>query len=235
VDGKPLFLVYKAAQLPDPLRTTDCWRDEAHRAGVGDLFLARVESHPAEDSDPHSLGFDAAVQFSPDWRFREPLRPLARFRRMVRSRLYARGESLTHRVDRGLRWVERLPAYLSRHGRAGLRDRICRYDDLVASVLAAEEPAYRRFPCVCPGWDNTARRQTGALLFTGSTPDKYEGWLRAIVDRQRGSARPADPIFVNAWNEWAEGCHLEPCQRWGRAYLEATARALGHPLPEADG
>jgi lipopolysaccharide biosynthesis protein len=72
IDGKPLFLVYRAHLLASPERTTDAWRREADRAGVGELFLCRVESFRNERDDPRSLGFDAAVEFQPDWRALPP-------------------------------------------------------------------------------------------------------------------------------------------------------------------
>jgi hypothetical protein len=54
----------------------------------------------------------------------------------------------------------------------------------------------------------------------------YEKWLRTLV-RDTVAAFQGDErlVFVNAWNEWAEGNHLEPDDFWGRAYLEATLRA----------
>ena len=67
VDGRPVFLVYRAAALPDARRTTDILRAEARRAGVGELLLCRVESFRGEHGDPGALGFDAAVEFQPDW------------------------------------------------------------------------------------------------------------------------------------------------------------------------
>jgi hypothetical protein len=64
------------------------------------------------------------------------------------------------------------------------------------------------------------------MVLDRSTPELYETWLRQTVARLRGSDERDPLIFINAWNEWAEGAHLEPCQRWGSAYLEATKRAL---------
>ena len=79
------------------------------------------------------------------------------------------------------------------------------------------------------GWDNTARRPHGATIFSGSTPEAYERWLRQAVESVGDVREEENYLFIVAWNEWAEGNHLEPDQRYGRAYLEATKAVLLDP------
>jgi len=98
-----------------------------------------------------------------------------------------------------------------------------------------ELPSYPLFRGVMPAWDNTARRQDTGLIFVESSPERYEAWLRDTVDQMRGYLSGDERlIFINAWNEWGEGCHLEPDERYGHAYLDATRRALcgGSNRPE---
>jgi lipopolysaccharide biosynthesis protein len=207
IDGKPLFLVYRTSLLPDPARTAEIWRERARAAGIGDLYLVRVENW-TPDFDPKMIGFDAAAEFAPDWRV---------LGRVPSSR--QRWDLLARIQSRLVRLGLVAPAY---------RDHsIYPYEMLVERMLRKPAAAYKRFRCATPGWDNSPRRADGAGIFRDSTPRAYEAWLRSLVvstlETFHGDERL---LFVNAWNEWAEGNHLEPDQRWGRAYLEATARAL---------
>jgi lipopolysaccharide biosynthesis protein len=82
------------------------------------------------------------------------------------------------------------------------------------------------FRTVYPSWDNTARRKERALVTMNGTPANYEYWLHRAIEATRQDFPGQDRlVFVNAWNEWAEGCHLEPDQRFGHGFLEATRRA----------
>jgi lipopolysaccharide biosynthesis protein len=93
--------------------------------------------------------------------------------------------------------------------------------------LDRPEPEYPLFRTVMTGWDNTPRRPQHSNVFLGSSPVRYEEWLAGAIRLARQRYPPGGRlVFINAWNEWAEGAHLEPDQRFGRAYLEATREAL---------
>ncbi len=101
------------------------------------------------------------------------------------------------------------------------------YRHYAAQFLQRERAPYKRFRGVITGWDNTPRRGKWASLFVNSDPQTYEMWLRTIVEETRVNNDAGERlVFINAWNEWAEGAHLEPDTRNGRDYLEATRRAL---------
>ena len=106
------------------------------------------------------------------------------------------------------------------------RGHVYDYTSTVQTAIARPTPSYPHFPGVMPRWDNTARKRTAAHIFHGSTPELFERWLRraAMVTAQRNPRAPL--VFVNSWNEWAEGAHLEPDERTGRRYLEAVRRVM---------
>ena len=201
VEGRPLFLVYRAGDLPDPVRTTSIWREEALRQGLDDLFLCRVESY-WDNHDPHLMGFDAAVEFVLEFSLRG-------------SRVGPTGLRQLDRVLRKARIARRYEV-----------NRVYSYETFMRNALARPNCGYERFRCVTPSWDNSARRNWDATIMVGSSPKLYREWLEGIVRQTLSKPPDRRIVFINAWNEWAEGNHLEPCQRWGRAYLEATREAF---------
>jgi lipopolysaccharide biosynthesis protein len=79
-----------------------------------------------------------------------------------------------------------------------------------------------------PSWDNTARKAyNGATIYTGLNPDTFEKWLIDIISESKEiHSKEENYVFVNAWNEWAEGTHLEPDLKYGYANLSAIKNAL---------
>jgi len=201
VDGKPVLLVYRASQLPDARLTTDTWRAEAARLGVGELYLCRVEAFGQDRGDPTALGFDAGVEFQPDW--------------------WRRGRQLPYPAELQDS-TDRDPSISG----------IFSYPVVAELALMHAAVPYKRYRCVMPGWDNSARRRGGATIYLGSTPARYEQWLAGVIDQFQPYCAEENLLFINAWNEWGEGNHLEPDTRWGGAYLEAHRRATRRAVPE---
>lgn len=105
--------------------------------------------------------------------------------------------------------------------------------ELAREAMAKPDPLYPLHPCVNPGWDNEPRRSGAGRTFIHASPRGYRDWLRHAIATAR-RRQPAHPlVFINAWNEWAEGAVLEPDTRLGHAWLDATRAAL-QPAPPAD-
>ncbi len=100
-----------------------------------------------------------------------------------------------------------------------------------------KQPEYTLFRGVCPSWDNTARLKNKGTVFLNNSPGEYRQWLtNAIFDTAaRFKKKDERLVFVNAWNEWAEGAYLEPDQQFGRSYLEATREALHEAARKING
>jgi lipopolysaccharide biosynthesis protein len=84
-----------------------------------------------------------------------------------------------------------------------------------------------RFRGIMMGYDNTARRMEKAIIYHGCNPHEYQKLITSLVDFASRQDPEERLIFINAWNEWAEGNHLEPDERYGEAYLRATHTAIG--------
>jgi len=116
--------------------------------------------------------------------------------------------------------------WLNRDHRGAVFD----YGGVAAAEVQRQQRAQARgvvFPGVMPGWDNEARRPGAGTIYHNAEPGAYGAWLRAAIARARRTL-PENRrlVFINAWNEWAEGAYLEPDRAFGRAFLAETARAL---------
>lgn len=199
VNGKPLLLIYRPFSIPSPHEVILFWRRLVKELTGMDLYLvACIRSSYKYDFyfDYQSLGFDACTEFAPD--------PQLPYMPDVTAKKSFVCDSFTGHVKDYESFVKNR-GYFS-----GKRDFLYR--------------------AVAPMWDNTARRKNDSLVLDGATPDLYRRWLLDVINetKYKVAHQKLDDslVFINAWNEWAEGAYLEPDLRWHYGYLEATKDAL---------
>jgi len=221
VNGRPLFLIYKPESLPDAPRLLARWRSVCREEGVAEPYICSVRTGFSKLDTPglRALGFDGVVEFEPN-----------RMHLPASKNTTGKLVSMLQRLLPAS-WYDAL-----RNSRVlGNRElnTIVNYEAYVEGYLARPPLAPTTYPVVFPSWDNAARR-TSATIIENHDPAQYKRWLEEVVSRVAGRDPDERIVFINAWNEWAEGCHLEPDQRHGHAFLDATAAALGLPRAAAE-
>jgi len=196
-DGKPVLMVYRASELKEPKKYAEVWR--RYFTEKHDRELQLVSYLSFDDQDPREYGFDAALDFS----------PLSAF---FKTNQFKNNAFPYIDVSRKLLDIN-FSGVVADYRTIALNDNLDEVYDF---------PTY---PCLTPSWDNDARKKGKGFIYQNSSPDLYAAWLERLV-RKGVKKQNAPYIFVNAWNEWAEGAIMEPSNHLGHAVLNRTAEVL---------
>ena len=94
------------------------------------------------------------------------------------------------------------------------------YKQAIPHFLAGTESAMNIYPTVIPNWDSTPRLGVRGVVLHNSTPDRFRMHVREALGMVKEKPWECRIVFAKSWNEWAEGNHLEPDQRYGLGYLK---------------
>ncbi|WP_086922562.1 glycosyltransferase WbsX family protein [Variovorax sp. JS1663] len=204
VDGCPVILIYRSASIAECEEMLDCWRNLAVRSGFAGLHVVSMLTVFGRDERSHL--FDAYVEFEPFY---------------TRAHLPARlkiSEKLANGVSR-LCW-----RYL---GRGPYAPRSSDYRSMWRAMAERPLPP-GHYPGAFVDWDNTPRRRLDAsLVMRNVDVETFRDGFSRLYEKANRAGTPF--IFINAWNEWAEGTYLEPDEELGTAYLDAIRSVVGHP------
>ena len=196
INDKPVFAIYRSDLFPDIYKTLNLWRKIAKEEFGYRDLYLCVMESFYKIQNPQEVGFDAAIEFSPH----HILKYKKESKNISSLKFFKRDKKKSY----------------------SFRD----YEKAVEESINRVVPEYKLFRSVTPSWDNTPRRGKNGIIAIGSTPEKYKYWLRNLSEKFEPYSEEENFVFINAMNEWAEGNHLEPCQKYGTQYLEATKSAL---------
>jgi hypothetical protein len=204
IDDRPIFLILNTAHIGPCNAMMDYWRELAVKDGFRGIYFVKILSrYPLDARD---LDVDAKLFFEPGYTLIHEMPLMWRMKR--------RGTAFTRRLmNRSLlpfNAVENIIDYTE----------VCEH--IIARTLSRN---LQTIPGIFTDWDNTPRRMYSSTVYAGSNPESFEHYLRALIDTCR-STYASDFLFINAWNEWAEGAYLEPDERYQYGYLEAVKRSL---------
>jgi hypothetical protein len=206
IDDKPLFVIFNPVSIPRCDEMLSFWNEMALGKGFkGIYFLEMLTSHK---NTKDSKIFDGQIEFEPLYTIRHGIPFMKAVQRPI------------NRVMQNL--VSLISSKYVRNFYNTLD-----YDYVWQKIIGRKIKNKKTYLGAFVDWDNTARRGSKSFFIQGTTPDKFKQYL-AVQARRSKDLLNKDIIFLNAWNEWAEGCYLEPDKKNEFQYLEAIREIVNN-------
>jgi Glycosyltransferase WbsX len=208
VNGCPVIALYRPKEIPYLREWTAHMQTLAKSHGLPGVYLIYVINLGVDgDMDIKKYGFDAGLVFQPSWKG------------MPEGGERVGMQDKVGKLMHILKLRKNLPLNYNYE--------IINYSAYVqADIRRKKNYSFPCFYSVFPSWDNSARRKKGGgKIFRNASPSEFKIWLEYYYKLEPFS-KDENFLVINAWNEWAEGNHLEPCTKWGRSYLEKVSEVV---------
>lgn len=218
IDGKPIIVLYRPDLIMELKEMMECWDMLAKQAGYnGICYIAQGAAFCGNPDSDFTL-FDYCMEFEPGYT-----------RELYRKNNLKKTPSLVLKSSRCAAmfiWSDFKTKLYTKFGIKFKKPTKLFNYDTVSKVICKRTPVNRKMiPGFYPSWDNSPRRGEEGMIFAGSTPEKFEYYLRKRLASAKMKYK-SDFLFINAWNEWAETAYLEPDEQNGYAYLSAIRNVL---------
>lgn len=218
VDGKPIFVIYHPWDIPEISLFIEVWQELAKKNGLSGIHF--VGQSPATSS--HEKQKDGTIKVVlPNLKSSEVVykKVLSLGFDAVNSFGKRRGELLS----KG-KWKTYIREVLLK---LGLNSKLLYdYPKTVRYFFSPEDQWENVYPTIMPGYDRTARIGNAEGIFIHNTPENFKKHVEDAIAIVKNKDPQHQIIFLNAWNEWAEGCYVEPDLTYGHGYLNAIHEAL---------
>ena len=196
-NGKLVFVLYHVDEMPDTKAFMDSWQELAEKEGLPPFHFIGYADDYARMNHPSFQFCDEVI-----------VSGLYNVSSVGRSRAIRKVSAVSRRF---LSQTFSIP--LNRHSYESVRHK------LIMPCYTEE----RIVPLLIPNWDNTPRREAGALILDKATPEQFYLHCKDVFDivREKGNKT----VFLKSWNEWGEGNYMEPCLKYGHGYIESLRKA----------
>lgn len=220
VDGKPLFVVFSPLSIPNIPLFIDTWTKLAkdnglegiHFSGIYQNFEVREEGQTGIKAyklpnfkDAAKICYNKVLDAGFD---------------SVNSRGITRAQMKTDSF-----WIY----YFKRFLHVILKIKVLqkyKYEEIIKHLFVEEDRWENVFPTLIPNWDRSARSGKDAIIWHGSSPKLFKKQVEQLLEIIKDKPEDKKVIFLQSWNEWAEGNYVEPDIVYGKEYLEVLKKCL---------
>jgi len=220
IDNKPVFIIYRPHYIERVGEMLEYWNRKAQEHGLDGIYFIAMKQYPFPEPSDYLKHFDAVIHFQPF----EAIYSLNIEKSFISKALTA---TYNHIIPGKLQ--KPVSVQLFNFKKLFSKPKHFDYDTIWEQILINSMKEYdlTTYPGAFIDWDNTARYKNRSTVFDNANPTRFEHWLTKLAKAvQEKHQEPL--IFINAWNEWAEGTYLEPDEKYKYGYLDAISNTINN-------